>query len=695
MKVNATSHPAWPDGTSNIQDNDHNSKVGASVRSVNAQNPAQHSAAATQAGSSQKADSFLTDKGVGAGAKTLATGSTASKGDIEANALATHAVMGNALASKAQEFKASLAQVHDDIDQGRDTTDHMIAAAAAFSQALQLGTANRPSQEQLPKIDRLKTALQNAKGDETLDTLGQKANVDLSALTHPANAATTYGKYGKAASTYTRAFIFDEARFNNSAVLKNTPFAALQRPNQSVLDPLGPNGRLGILTGSRLNAAGSYFVKGGQSFLSGMEKLRKGQDPTKDFITAGATTGQGINELTVGIGTDLGNHLVKLQQAKSAAQAASGTGAGAGKSRGAAGRSESGATQGAAEPVAGPSGTAKFSDFDPQTGLADNIDALQKKTAGDIDDQLAQQQQGLREEVIAKLENTKRDVQQLELKDATDDLAPSYIEMQNMAADLKSSTADAARDAHENIKTIDAKAQDVIAGLKRQGFDTADAARQSGKPEAIELGTQLDRLAGLKTAAYDQFNSAMQERENALADSKTAFGDLRRLLRETSASERPSKIQAWSDKYTKFFAQRQANILAKTDGWPDWMKISKPLRMQMVPAAINTVLGAASFGVALDTYLQKQKAGTLTPKDRLEFGASVVNLTSGMIGFVPVIGPALSFALATTGLIVGGAADQYDARKLEDDTYNLKEKIRNEYNAKHPGAQIAEPFDGD
>lgn len=267
--------------------------------------------------------------------------------------------------------------------------------------------------------------------------------------------------------------------------------------------------------------------------------------------------------------------------------------------------------------------------------------------------------------------------------------------MQDMAKQFKSSAADAAHDAHENIRNIDAKAQDVIARLKGQGFDTADAARQSGKPEAIELGKQLDQLASLKQAAYDQFNNAMQERENALVDARGAFGELGRLLKDTPGGERPAKLKEWSDRYTRFFAQRQANILSKTDGWPDWMKISKPLRMQMVPAAINTVLGAASFGVALDTYLKKQQAGTLTPQDRMEFGASVVNLTSGMVGFVPVIGPALSFALATTGLILGGAADQYDARKLEGDTYNLKEKIREEYNATHPASEIAEPYDGD
>ncbi|MDR8401532.1 hypothetical protein NE850_34945 [Paraburkholderia sp. USG1] len=689
MKVNAASHPFWPDDASNIPDSAQHRQTRAALRGTsNRENSQQSPAAIANASVSQKTAPPSPPNG--------SVASPAGKEiDAETHAIAAQAVIGNEIAADMETFNASLGKVDEDVERGGNTTADMIEAASAYNQAQQVGALDKPTPELQSKIARVETALRDSKGDESLGTIGQKAGVDLSALTHQPDAASTYGKYGKAASTYTRALIFDEARFNNSAVLKNTPLAALQRPNQSVLDPLGPYGRLGTLTGTRLNSAASYFTKGGLSFLSGMEKLRKGQDPTKDFVTAGATTGQGINELTVGIGTDVGNHLVKLRQTKAAAQIAGGQSTGTGGSARPATPGQSGVTQGVAEPVAGPSRTAEFTDFDSHGKDDAEIDTFEKKTAEHIDEQLTQQQQSLRESVIAKLEKTNRDVQQLELKDATDDLAPQYFEMQDMAKKFKDSTADAANDAHENIKTIDAKAQDVIAKLKNQGFDTADAARQSGKPEAIELGNQLDRLAGLKHAAYDQFNSAMQERENALSDTRTAFGELGKLLKDTPASERPSKLKEWSDKYTDFFAQRQANILSKTDGWPDWMKISKPLRMQMVPAAINTVLGGATFGVSLDTYLKKQQAGKLTPQDKMDLAASVINLSSGMIGFVPVIGPALSFALATAGLIVGGMSDQYDARKRETDTYNLKEKIREEYNAKHPDKQIAEPFDGD
>lgn len=598
--------------------------------------------------------------------------------------LAKEAVIGNDMASEMTSFNTSLAAIHDDIEAGNDTTGHAIAAASAYDNLLHLSKADKPTPGQQEKIGRLSAAMQNAKGDESLDTLGKQANVDLSALKPHADSASAYAKYGKAASTYTRALIFDEARFNNSALLKNSPFALLQRPNKSVLDPLGLNGRLGILTGTRLNAAGGYFTKGALSFMSGMEKMRKGDDPTKDFISAAATTGQGINELTVGIGTDVGNHLVKLQQAK--AKALADNAAPPGKQNG---------IDAPGTPVDKSGPTSAYADFqtqDPRNGL---IDETELETIAHIDDNLTQQQKNLRDEIIGRVEQKPRDVQQLELQDATNEIAPRYLEMSKLAQQFTNSASQAADDAHNNIKTIDSKANDVISKLQAKGFDTADAARRSDNPEALELCKQLDQFGDLKRAAYDQFNSAMQQHESAFTDARAAFGELGKVLDTTPASERPSKIAEWSDKYTKFFGERQANILSTTDTWPEWMKISKPLRIQMVPTAINTALGTASFGVALDTYLKKQHAGTLTPQDRLDFGASTINLISGVSGFIPVIGPALSFALATLGVICGGLADQYDARKVETDTYNLKEKVREEFNARHPDSEIAEPYDGD
>ena len=68
---------------------------------------------------------------------------------------------------------------------------------------------------------------------------------------------------------------------------------------------------------------------------------------------------------------------------------------------------------------------------------------------------------------------------------------------------------------------------------------------------------------------------------------------------------------------------------------------------------------------------------------------------SGISGFIPVVGPFLSLALATVGAVVGSISDQYEARKFETETYKLKEKIREEYNARHPRNMVAEPFDGD
>lgn len=730
MKVDTVSYPSWPDGTlANRPDNARNPRNhGARSGAHNRQNPARPAAPGANGDSSPR----LSTSRLVASSATAAAPASSDPVDAEAEHIATQAVMANEVEEDMQTFNESLDLVIDDINQDRDTTDHMITAASAYNRLLELSTSGRPTLELQSKIDRLKTALLDSKGDEPLESIAQKANVDLHALSHPkdtpsiftktalldsndneppysgvqnaglslsgsihpTDAASIFAKYGKAPGILTRAIIFDEARFNNSAILKNTPLAALQRPGKSVLDPLGPNGKLGILAATRGGAAGTHFAKGGLSFLSGMEKLHQGKNPTDDFIIAGTNIGQGINEITVGMGTDLGNHLVKLQQAKTAASIATKPSTAPSVDPDHPVPGSSGTNTGTAEAVAEPRYQPEFDEFGPHDKLDDEVDALEKNTSGHIDGQLDTQQKKWRDDTIGKLENTHPDVQQLKLKEWTQVLAPQYFEMQHMADGLKDSAASEARDAHENIKTIDAKAQDVIAQLKNQGFATADAARQSNKPEAIELCKQLDQLADLKRGAYDQFNSAMLERDNELVDSVAAFSEFGRLLKDTPAKDLSTKLHEWTDKYREKFEERQASFLKSTDSWPEWMKISKPLRMQLIPSAINTVLSGASFGASLDAYLKKEQAGTATLKDRLDLSSSVVGLVAGIVGFVPVVGPIISLGLAVVSFVLGGLADQHAARMREGATYNLQEKIRAEYNAQHPGNGIAEPFDG-
>ncbi|MPW16744.1 hypothetical protein GCT13_07285 [Paraburkholderia sp. CNPSo 3157] len=347
-------------------------------------------------------------------------------------------------------------------------------------------------------------------------------------------------------------------------------------------------------------------------------------------------------------------------------------------------------------PTPGPSGaptTGSGDEFDSlgsNDPLVEQIDTREKAETESIDAQVSEEQQRLRDRVLSKLEASHPDVQQLVLQDVTREIAPEYFELQGIGESLHQRAADIAKDTHENIMKIDAKAQEKISRLKALGFDSVHAARVSGNAQALELVRELDHYAELKRSAYDLFNQVMDDSKETLQQAKTAFAELQSLK-----GRGVEGLKEWAEKYGKWFAGKQSTFLKQTDGWPEWMKISKPLRMQMVPSAVNTGLGAVSFGVALDTYLKKQRAGTLTEQDRLDFAGAVINLISGISGFIPVVGPFVSIILATVGAICNGMADQHDARAVETNEYNLKETIRQAYNRKHPDAEVAEPYDAD
>jgi hypothetical protein len=578
--------------------------------------------------------------------------------------LATQLVMSSELASAYRSFTAATDAIGKDLAQGKDTTDNAIKAAAALCDIRTLLSMEVPPPDMQEKIARVAAELGRATKDDTPETIGKRANVELSSLGQPPSDLSRYANYGKNASSYARNLIFGLSRFSNSEVLARKGwFKDWRAGGKAMMAWIGDEKRLGALLATRANAAGSAFVKGTSLFISGLSKLSRGEDPTRDLATAAATIGQGINETIIGAGTDLGNYLAKSRTA-----------------------------------AAGPTKTEPSTEIqksDSSEQLDRQIDERSANASGHVDEQVTAQQNSLREGVIKRVEGKHPDVQQLELQDAVAEVAPEYIQLDKLGKSIKASIDDAARDAHENIKAIDGKANEVVSRLKAEGFDSVDAARSSNSEQARKLCAQLDDYARLKREAYDHFNLAMTEREEVLKMAKPAFSELGQALKATPASARAEKIQSWSEKYGKFFAGEQEKFLAVTNTWPDWLKISKPLRMQLIPASINTVLGAIPFGFTLDDYLKKQQAGKVTTKDQLALGAAVMNFIAGPIGFVPCVGPFLSFAFATIGAICGGAADQFDQRKYEEYVYNLQRKCRDEFNAKHPAQAVAEPYDGD
>lgn len=593
--------------------------------------------------------------------------------------LATELVMANDAGQSMQKFDAALVDIRNDVLQGKDTTDDSIAAAKAFNDAYDQSNRAAPSYDQQGRIASLAKAIRDGEPTDSLDSIAQKAHVPLPGLQRK-SSQDLYGSYGKTASTYTRALIFDEARFNNSKVLQNTSFARLLRPGKSVLDPIGANGRLGVLLGTRMNAAASNFTKAATMFASGIARMRNGQDPTDDFIGGSAAAGQGATEITAGAMTDFGNHMVKLQAARPPQKPAT---------------PQSPLSDRTATTSAGRSGSPdEFGQFAPDDPLHERIDSETGSTASDMDQQVAARRHELEERVLNDVEARGDDAAALSLQDGVDGIKGEWLQIGELESTLRDASQQAAKDAHENIKSIDERAQPLVDELKSHGYDTVDAARASDQTAVKRIVAQLDDYAHLKRQAYDQFNHALDEQEGLLKSAPAAFDDLDSLMRSTPVDQRPARVSEWADKYGKAFGKYQNGLLARTDTLPEWFRISKPLRAQLVPSAINTAFGAAGFGAALDNYLKKKNAGTLTTPDKLNLGAQVVNLAGGIIGFIPTAGPLLALALASIGVGLGDFADHFKEWQDAEAAEQLKQNLRAEYERRHPGHGIFDGFDG-
>lgn len=202
-------------------------------------------------------------------------------------------------------------------------------------------------------------------------------------------------------------------------------------------------------------------------------------------------------------------------------------------------------------------------------------------------------------------------------------------------------------------------------------------------------------MGQLKHDAYDQFDRAMNEREALMKDAPASYRELGQALNNLDPEVRQSKLSEWMDSYGKKFTKYQDTFLAHTDGFPDWFKISKPLRTQLVPSLIGTAFGALGFGASLDSYLKKQQAGTLTTQDKINLGAQVFNLVGGIVGFVPFVGPVASIIATVIGGVMGGIADGYQGYQLSEAQNDLLNKYRDQWNNTHSQAdQIWDGFDG-
>lgn len=356
------------------------------------------------------------------GSSTTTSGAQQTATDKPADAmnsrdLADSLVWQNDLAAAGDRFDSAVDDSMKDVKDGKDTTDHVIAAGKALDDVQDIMGQDKLNSEQQDKSDRLAKALDNRKDNDTLETLGKNANVDLKPLAKDHNL-DNFNKYGKYPSIIARSTLFDEGRFNNSQVLKNWGWLSkYQTPGQSRFDWMGPKGRLAVLLGSRMLAATNNFTKAGSMFMSGIQKLKDGKDPTDDFIGGGAAMGQGLNEVTIGAGTDLGNHAAKQWQQKQAQAAKTepatspenGT-----NTNGTSPAQNGGNTNGTSSQQSGPSTSAE--DTRSIQSLNEQVDTDLGHVNGDIDGQVTGRQNELQKNVFDRLQSTHPDNRRLILQ---------------------------------------------------------------------------------------------------------------------------------------------------------------------------------------------------------------------------------------------------------------------------------------
>ncbi|MDR5819670.1 hypothetical protein [Caballeronia sp. LZ043] len=633
--------------------------------------------------------------GANSGSSTTTSGTQQTTTDKPADAMNSRDLAGsliwqNDLAAAGDRFDSAVDDSMKDVKDGKDTTDHVIAAGKALDDVQDIMGQDKLNSEQQDKSDRLAKALDNRKDNDTLESLGKNANVDLKPLAKDHNL-DNFNKYGKYPSIIARSTLFDEGRFNNSQVLKNWSWLSkYQTPGQSRFDWMGPKGRLAVLLGSRMLAATNNFTKAGSMFMSGIQKLKDGKDPTDDFIGGGASMGQGLNEVTVGAGTDLGNHAAKQWQLKQAQAARTEA---ASNPNGTSPAQDGSNTNGTSTQQSGPSTSAD--DTRSIQSLNEQVDTDLGRVSGDIDGQVTGRQNELQKSVFDRLESTHPDNRRLILQRGVSEVFPEYNGMAQLGDQIKKAAKEDAQSAHENLKKIESDSQAEMQKLHDLGFETVDAARKSENAAALESVSRLDNLGQLKHDAYDQFDRAMNEREALMKDAPASYRELGQALNNLDPEVRQSKLSEWMDSYGKKFTNYQDTFLAHTDAFPDWFKISKPLRTQLVPSLIGTAFGALGFGASLDSYLKKQQAGTLTTQDKINLGAQVFNLVGGIVGFVPFVGPVASIIATVIGGVMGGIADGYQGYQLSEAQNDLLNKYRDQWNNTHSQAdQIWDGFDG-
>jgi hypothetical protein len=500
-------------------------------------------------------------------------------------------------------------------------------------------------------------------------------------------ALSEYDTYGKYASAIVRQILFADSRFNNSKLVMDSVLSKLQVKG----GVFPPDIRLGTLGLTRFNAATVNFSKAATLIESAAAKRRAGKDATDDIVSATAFMGEGFTEISAGLGTDVGNYVVKQWQTELGKTSSTiGTPQWSGR-----------ASPGSVVYEAG-SGTpipesAVRSDIDgalvhlPSMSSAEHDEWMGQSVSGygeKLDEQLRTMHDNEKQHIIDELEKTPDGSKPSRLTELSEEAQRKIDAATTLAEATKREISKTRAQNESDFSQLEEEMKPIREQLKSGKYTDPDVAGLSPGDAAKRLGVKLlsCRRREEETAQnFELLTEDMVPNLDAMAESLgtvSASGSLQSLSKE----ERTTRLEKLKTDFREDFIKYQDAMSKPTANLTEWAKISPALKSQIGPAAINTAFTAADLGAKVDDYIKKVSAGTVSEEDRWKLAGSVVGLVGGMSSFLPVVGPLVSIGLSLVGIGIGNFGEKLDDMRFRNAADAFHDEVVDDYRKKHPNS---------
>jgi hypothetical protein len=497
-----------------------------------------------------------------------------------------------------------------------------------------------------------------------------------------------YNTYGKYASTIVRQLLFGESRFNNSKLVADTMLAPLQVKGGVV----PPGIRLGTLGMTRLNSATANFSKAFGYIASAADKRKAGKNADDDIVSATALMGEGLTEVSAGLGADVGNYLVKQWQTQL-------------------GKASSTSTVATAPPSLTDSDTVLEAETGtpiPSAAIGSEVDAtlahvppmspeqheaLMKQSeqmyVAKLDSQLEAMREREVQGIVAELEKTPQASQPARLAGISAEAHGRLDAAEELARAAKLEISQRKTQSVSDLTQLNEEMKQVREQMKTGKYTDPDVAGLSHEDAAQKLGARLlsyrrreEELAqGFEMLTEDA--SPDLEKMRQQLDAAKSMGSLENLTKE----QQSATLEKMKTAYRENFMKYQNAISEPSANLPEWLKISPALKAQLGPAALNTAFAAADTGARIDDYVKKVADGSASEADNWKLAGSVVGLVGGMASFIPIVGPLVSIGLSLVGISLSSFPEHLAEQKKSEAINALRDQAVDAYRIKHPGSE--------